>query len=119
MAEAKSLKTYLDLIRDKPSEFRTVSRAVNPMEFDVTAILGLLDRRGGPVLVGERLVKAHLRQREDGDRVGLVLDRLLHPERRVEQVVLRRSVGGDGGNGETSRQHGGGEPGWTKLSVHA
>ena len=35
----KSLSEYLDLIRDNPAEFRTVSRTVNPMNFDVTAIL--------------------------------------------------------------------------------
>ena len=39
----KSLSDYLDLIRDNPAEFRTVSRTVNPMNFDVTAILKHLD----------------------------------------------------------------------------
>lgn len=41
----KSLSTYLDLIRDDPAEFRTVSRTVDPMNFDVTGLLGQLDRR--------------------------------------------------------------------------
>jgi 2,5-furandicarboxylate decarboxylase 1 len=39
------LGTYLDSIRDDPREFRSVSRQVNPMDFDVTAILQHLDRR--------------------------------------------------------------------------
>ncbi|HZM48178.1 MAG TPA: UbiD family decarboxylase [Burkholderiales bacterium] len=42
----KSLDTYLDLIRSDPAEFRTVSRTVNPMNFDVTGLLAQLDRRG-------------------------------------------------------------------------
>jgi UbiD family decarboxylase len=42
----KSLGSYLDRIRNDPAEFRTVSRTVNPMNFDVTAVLGQLNRRG-------------------------------------------------------------------------
>lgn len=41
-----SLASYLDRIRDDPAEFRTVSRTVNPVNFDVTAVLAHLDRRG-------------------------------------------------------------------------
>ena len=41
----KGLSDYLDQIRDNPAEFRTVSRTVNPMNFDVTAILKHLDLR--------------------------------------------------------------------------
>ncbi len=41
--EGKSLSDYLDLIRDDPAEFRTVSRTVNPLNFDVTAVLKHLD----------------------------------------------------------------------------
>jgi UbiD family decarboxylase len=44
--EHPNLGSYLDGIRDDPVEFRTVSRTVNPLEFDVTAILEHLDRRG-------------------------------------------------------------------------
>lgn len=44
-SKAQSLSTYLDQIRDDPAEFRTVSRTVNPMNFDVTAILRHLDQR--------------------------------------------------------------------------
>jgi UbiD family decarboxylase len=42
----RSLATYLDLIRDNPKEFRTVSRTVNPMDFEATAILQHLENRG-------------------------------------------------------------------------
>ncbi len=41
----KGLADYLDLIRDDPAEFRTVTRTVNPMSFDVTAVLKHLDER--------------------------------------------------------------------------
>jgi len=41
----QSLDAYLATIRDRPSEFRTVSRPVEPANFDVTAILEHLDRR--------------------------------------------------------------------------
>lgn len=40
----QSLDTYLATLRDRPSEFRTVSRPVDPANFDVTAILEHLDR---------------------------------------------------------------------------
>ena len=42
----KDLAGFLDSIRDDPADYRSVSRAVNPMNFDVTAILEHLDRRG-------------------------------------------------------------------------
>jgi 2,5-furandicarboxylate decarboxylase 1 len=45
-SRGKSLSDYLDLIRRNPDEFRTVSRTVNPMNFDVTAVLKHLDMRG-------------------------------------------------------------------------
>jgi 2,5-furandicarboxylate decarboxylase 1 len=41
----KSLGTYLDKIRHDPAEFRSVSRTVNPLDFDVTGLLGRLDQR--------------------------------------------------------------------------
>ena len=41
----KSLGSYLDRIRNDPAEFRTVSRTVNPLNFDVTAVLGQLNQR--------------------------------------------------------------------------
>jgi 2,5-furandicarboxylate decarboxylase 1 len=41
----KSLGSYLDRIRNDPAEFRTVSRTVNPLNFDVTGLLGVLNQR--------------------------------------------------------------------------
>jgi 2,5-furandicarboxylate decarboxylase 1 len=47
----KTLGGYLDSIRDDPVEYRSVSRVVNPMDFDVTAVLQKLeDRREFPVV---------------------------------------------------------------------
>src|SRR5689334_3022578 len=43
---ANSLAAYLDRIRDNPEDLRTVSRTVNPMNFDVTSILQHLENRG-------------------------------------------------------------------------
>lgn len=42
----RSLGDYLAALRDKPDELRTVSRQVDPVNFEVTAILEHLDRRG-------------------------------------------------------------------------
>lgn len=42
---AKSLGTYLELIRREPAELRTVSRLVNPLGFEVSAVLEHLDRQ--------------------------------------------------------------------------
>jgi 2,5-furandicarboxylate decarboxylase 1 len=42
----KTLGGYLDSIRDDPGEYRSVSRPVNPMNFDVTAVLQKLESRG-------------------------------------------------------------------------
>jgi UbiD family decarboxylase len=41
----KSLGTYLDRIRNDPAEFRQVSRTVDPRNFDVTGLLGVLNQR--------------------------------------------------------------------------
>jgi 2,5-furandicarboxylate decarboxylase 1 len=42
----KDLAGYLDSIKDDPTEFQSVSRPVNPMDFDVTGLLENLDRSG-------------------------------------------------------------------------
>jgi 2,5-furandicarboxylate decarboxylase 1 len=42
----KDLAGYLDSIKGDPAEFRSVSRTVNPMKFDVTGLLENLDRSG-------------------------------------------------------------------------
>lgn len=43
--QPKSLETYLDRIRHDPAEFRQVSRVVDPRNFDVTGLLGVLNQR--------------------------------------------------------------------------
>jgi UbiD family decarboxylase len=45
-AASKTLGAYLDSIRGEPTELRTVTREVNPLEFEVTAVLEHLDLRG-------------------------------------------------------------------------
>lgn len=42
----RSLGDYLARLRGMPQELRTVSRQVDPVDFEVTAILGNLDRQG-------------------------------------------------------------------------
>jgi UbiD family decarboxylase len=56
----KSLATYVEAIRGRPSEFRTVSRQVNPLNFEVTAILEHLDRsREYPAVMFENALNIH------------------------------------------------------------
>jgi 2,5-furandicarboxylate decarboxylase 1 len=59
-ASPQSLESYLATIRDRPSEFRTVSRPVDPANFDVTAVLEHLDRRKEyPAVLFERPKNLH------------------------------------------------------------
>jgi UbiD family decarboxylase len=59
-ATPKSLATYLDALRDRPEELRTVSRPIDPGNFQVTAILEHLDRRGEfPAVLFERPQNLH------------------------------------------------------------
>ena len=56
----KSLATYLDTLRDRPQELRTVSRTIDPGNFEVTAILEHLDRRGEfPAVLVENPLDMH------------------------------------------------------------
>ncbi len=56
----KSLGSYLNSIRGRAREFRTVSREVNPLDFDITAILEHLDRRREyPAVLFERTRNVH------------------------------------------------------------
>ena len=56
----KSLETFVATLRDRPGEFRSVSREVNPLEFEITAILEHLDRRHEyPAVLFERPRNMH------------------------------------------------------------
>jgi UbiD family decarboxylase len=56
----KTLGGYLDSIRDDSAEYRSVSRPVNPMNFDVTAILQKLeDRHEFPVVEFKNPLNMH------------------------------------------------------------
>jgi 2,5-furandicarboxylate decarboxylase 1 len=106
-----SLATYLATIHDRPSELRSVSRPVNPANFDVTAILEHLDRRKEyPAVLFEHPSNLHgqpsdfplltnlwgtrarcaemlgLQPHETGRELGLRYAELM--QRRIEPVVV-------------------------------
>src|SRR5690606_6939747 len=84
----KSLRTYLDLIRDDPAEFRTVSRTVNPAKFDVTGLLGVLNaRREYPTIQFNNPLDLHGRP----SRFPLVTNLWATRERCAEMIGLARS----------------------------
>jgi 2,5-furandicarboxylate decarboxylase 1 len=87
----KSLATYLDQIRDDPAEFRTVSRTVNPLKFDVTAVLAHLDRRGEyPTVQFENPLNMH----GEPSKFPIVANVWATRERCAEAVGLPRSEAG-------------------------
>ncbi len=90
---AKSLSTYLDQIRDDPAEFRTVSRKVDPMNFDVTAILKHLDqRREYPTVQFDNALNMHGKP----SAFPLVTNLWATRERCAEAVGLsRKQAGGE------------------------
>jgi 2,5-furandicarboxylate decarboxylase 1 len=88
---AKTLGSYLETIRGDPAELRTVSRPVNPMEFDVTAVLEHLDRRGEyPTVVFERPLDLH----GEPSPFPIVSNLWATRERCAEAVGLSRSEAG-------------------------
>jgi len=88
---AKSLSTYLDQIRDHPAEFRTVSRSVNPMNFEVTAILKHLNQRGEyPTVQFDNPLNMH----GEPSRFPIVTNLWATRERCAEAVGLPRSQAG-------------------------
>ncbi len=87
----KSLSSYLDLIRDDPAEFRTVSRTVNPLKFDVTAVLANLDRRGEyPVVQFQNPLNLH----GEPSKFPIVTNLWATRERCAEACGLPRSEAG-------------------------
>ena len=87
----KSLATYLDQIRDDPAEFRTVSRTVNPMNFDVTGLLGVLNlRREYPTVQFNQ----PLDMRGKPSKFPIVANLWGTRERCAEMVGLKRSEAG-------------------------
>ena len=87
----KSLTTYLDLIRDDPAEFRTVSRTVDPRNFDVTGLLGVLNqRRQYPAIQFDH----PLDLRGQPSKFPIVTNLWATRERCAEMVGLERSDSG-------------------------
>lgn len=86
-----SLTSYLDQIRDDPAEFRTVSRTVNPMNFDVTAVMAHLDLRGEyPTVQFNNPLNMHGKP----SKFPIVTNLFATRERCAEAVGLPRSEAG-------------------------
>ncbi|HEY7657929.1 MAG TPA: UbiD family decarboxylase [Burkholderiales bacterium] len=87
----KSLASYLDLIRGDPAEFRTVSRTVNPLNFDVTGLLGVLNqRREYPTVQFNKPLDLHGKP----SKFPLVTNLWATRERCAEAIGLARSEAG-------------------------
>lgn len=90
-AAGKDLAGYLDTIRDDPETCRTVSRTVNPMDFDVTAILEHLDRSGQyPTVIFENPLDVH----GDPSQFPIVANLWATRERCADAVGLAREDSG-------------------------
>lgn len=82
---AKSLGGYLDAIRNRPSECRTVRRTVDPNKYEVTGILEHLSRRGeSPAVIFENAL--NLRGEPSG--FGLVTNLWATRRRCAEMLGL-------------------------------
>ncbi len=91
VAGVKDLGGYLDTIKDDPAEYRSVSRPVNPMNFDVTGILENLDRGGRyPVVKFENPLDVH----GDPSQFPLVANLWATRERCADAVGLPRADAG-------------------------
>jgi 2,5-furandicarboxylate decarboxylase 1 len=87
----KTLGGYLDSIRKNRDEFRSVSRPVNPMNFDVTAILQKLeDRREFPVVEFRNPLNMH----GDPSEFPIVSNLWATRERCADAVGVPRSEAG-------------------------
>ena len=88
---AKSLAGYLNEIRGDPAECRTVSRPINPLNFDATAILEHLQRRGEfPTVIFENPLDRH----GQPSQFPLVMNLWATRERCAEQIGAARSDAG-------------------------
>ncbi len=91
VAGVKDLSSYLDSIKDDPAEYRSVSRPVNPMDFDVTAILEHLERRHEyPTVAFENPLDMH----GDPSQFPLVANLWATRERCADVVGLPREDAG-------------------------
>jgi UbiD family decarboxylase len=87
----KDLGGFLDSIKDEPAEYRSVSRTVNPMDFDVTAILEHLDRQGRyPAVRFENPLDVH----GDPSRFPIVTNLWATRERCADAVGVPRGDAG-------------------------
>ena len=90
-SEPRSLSTYLETIRGRPEECRTVSRPIDPGNFQVTAILEQLDRCGQfPAVIFEKPLNLHGRHSD----FRLVSNLWATRERCAEMLGLSRGESG-------------------------
>jgi 2,5-furandicarboxylate decarboxylase 1 len=87
----RTLGSYLDQIRHDPAELRVVSRTVNPMDYEITAILEHLDRRGEyPTVVFENALNMH----GEPSGIPVVSNLWATRERCADAVGIPRSEAG-------------------------
>lgn len=91
MTEETNLSSYLAGIRDDPAEFRTVTREVDPNNFDVTAVLDHMERRGDYAAV-EFLNPLNLHREKS--EFPIVTNLWATRERCAEAVGISRSEAG-------------------------
>lgn len=87
----KSLKPYLDALRDRPAEMRVVSRKIDPVDFQVTALLKHLDmRKEFPAVLFENPLDMH----GEPSQFPLVSNLWATRERCAEMLDLPRDAAG-------------------------
>ncbi len=87
----RSLRTYLDHIRDRPEELITIGRLANPLGFEVTAVLEHLDRQGRfPAVLFENVLDIH----GEKSRFPILTNLWATRERCAEMLGLPRSQSG-------------------------
>jgi 2,5-furandicarboxylate decarboxylase 1 len=87
----KSLKPYLDALRDRPAEMRVVSRKIDPVDFQVTSLLKHLDmRKEFPAVLFENPLNMH----HEPSEFPLVSNLWATRERCAEMLGLPRDAAG-------------------------
>jgi 2,5-furandicarboxylate decarboxylase 1 len=87
----KSLKPYLDSLRGRPEEMRVVSRKIDPVDFQVTALLKHLDmRKEFPGVLFENPLDMH----HEPSQFPLVSNLWATRERCAEMLDLPREAAG-------------------------
>lgn len=87
----KSLKPYLDALRERPAEMRVVSRKIDPVDFQVTSLLKHLDiRKEFPAVLFQNPLNMH----HEPSEFPLVSNLWATRERCAEMLGLPRDAAG-------------------------